>query len=113
MSTRRVTRSSQNADSNWPERTIEEKDTDAEVDDESLHDEEALEQVHLGTLEDQVDITNILLAMQDMQKKIDLLMKKHSLMEREAAVVSPRPKRPKIFSATRSTPSIHEEASQS
>src|SRR5271166_6196432 len=108
MSTRRVTRSSQNADSNWPERTIEEKDTDAEVDDESLHDEEALEQVHLGTLEDQVDITNILLTMQDMQKKIDLLMKKHGLTEeREAAAVSPQFKRPKNLSA-RSTPSIHE-----
>ena len=94
MSTRQVTRSSQSVNSKWPEHAIEEKDNDAEEDDkdESLHDEETQEQEHLATIreEDKVDIMNILFTMQDMQKKIDLLMKKHGLTEdREAVVVSP------------------------
>ena len=92
MSIRRVTRSSQLADSNWPESNVEEKDINAEEDndDEPIQDEEAQEQTLAMTgEEDKVDMTDILLTMQDMQKKIDLLMKKHSLTEEQEAAVVP------------------------
>src|ERR1035438_6333027 len=75
---------------------------------------EEVEQLATIRIEDQVDTMSILLMMQTMQKKIDLLMKKHSLInEEEAAVVIPQMmKLPKKIPVSRSNSLMNEEASQ-
>ena len=67
----------------------------------------------MARTENQVDMTAILLTIQSMQKKIDLLMMRPGLLEEKEAVVVPSPtKRPKKTPVSRSTSLFNKEASQ-